>query len=235
MVAVTIFMESHYHELTDELIQDGYLKTKEIIASFERTDRADFVPEDQRDYAYANTPLSIGFNQTISQPLSVAFMIELLQPNQGEKILDIGSGSGWQTAILADLVERTVFDEERLVSNEESELSRGLVVAVERISELKTMSEENMKPYGFIERGTVTIVLGDGTKGYKKSAPYDKIISSASVEGDVPLQWKRQLKIGGRIVAPVGSSIVVIDKIAKTKYTKKEYFGFSFSPLVSAE
>ena len=89
-----------------------------------------------------------------------------------------------------------------------------------------------MQPYGFVERGTVTFILGNGAKGYKNGAPYDKIIASASSEGDVPLQWKRQLKIGGRIVAPVGSSIVVIDKVSKTKYNKKEYFGFSFAPLI---
>ncbi len=219
-------MELNYHELTDELIQDGYLKTKEIIEAFEEIDRAVFVPEDQQEYAYCNTPLSIGFNQTISQPLSVAFMLELLEPKPGERILDIGSGTGWQAAILAVMVGKKTSE------GEDAESSRGSVVAVERIPELKAASEASLEHYGFIEQGIVTVVLGDGTKGYKKSAPYDKIIASASSEGDVPLQWKRQLKIGGRIVAPVGSSIVVIDKISKTKYTKKEHFGFNFSPLV---
>lgn len=219
-------METNYHELTDELIQDGYLKTNEIIEAFEQIDRLDFVPEDQREYAYANTPLSIGFNQTISQPLSVAFMLELLEPKAGERVLDIGSGTGWQTAILAEIVGKATSE------GEESESSRGSVVAIERVPELKAMSEASIEKYGFIEQGIVTIVLGDGTKGYKKSAPYDKIIASASSEGDVPVAWQRQLKIGGRIVAPVGSSIVVIDKVSKMKYSKKEYFGFNFSQLV---
>jgi protein-L-isoaspartate(D-aspartate) O-methyltransferase len=150
-------------------------------------------------------------------------MIELLQPKAGEKILDIGSGSGWQTAILADIVGEAVSEGDR---------TTGSVVAIERIPELKAISEVNIGRYGFIEQAAVTVVLGDGVKGYRKSAPYDRIIASASAEGDVPVAWKRQLKIGGRIVAPVGSSIVVIDKISKTKYNKKEYFGYSFSPLV---
>lgn len=221
-------MESHYYELTDALIQDGYLKTPEIIDSFERIDRADFVPDDQREHAYCNTPLSIGFNQTISQPLSVAFMLELLQPKAGERVLDIGSGSGWQAAILADIVSRKTFEGE----NVEGEPLRGSVIAIECIPELKAIADVNLERYGFIGQGVASVVIGDGTKGYKKGAPYDKIIASASSEGDVPQAWKRQLKIGGRIVAPVGSSIVVIDKVSKMKYVKKEHFGFSFSPLI---
>lgn len=219
-------MDPYYHELTDSLIQDGYLKTKEIIEAFEQIDRADFVPEDQREYAYQNTPLSIGFNQTISQPLSVAFMLELLEPKAGERVLDIGSGSGWQAAILAEIVGTKTSE------GAEGESSRGSVVAIERVSELIPVSSASIDRYGFIQQGIVTVVHGDGTKGYKKAAPYDRIIASASSEGDVPVAWQRQLKIGGRIVAPVGSSIVVIDKISKMKYSKKEYFGYSFSPLV---
>jgi len=76
------------------------------------------------------------------------------------------------------------------------------------------------------------VIAADGSKGYKKEAPYDKIIAGAAAETEMPVHWKRQLKIGGRIVAPAGNSIIVIDKIGKNKYTQKEYFGFSFVPLI---
>jgi len=220
-------MKSRHYELTDALIQDGYLKTPEIIESFERIDRADFIPADQRAHAHCNTPLAIGSNQVASQPLLIAFMLELLQPKKGERILEIGAGSGWQTAILADIVSGSD-------APDGDESIRGSVVGVERISELCEFAESNLERYGFVGKGAASIVCGDGSKGYKHDAPYDKIVSSACLSEDVPQVWKRQLKIGGRIVAPIGSNVVVIDKLSRTTYIRKEFFGFSFSPLVAS-
>lgn len=224
-------MDPQYESLVDSLIKDGYLKTSSIIETFKETDRADFVLSDYKTDAYVNAPLPIGFNQTISQPLTVAFMLELLQPKGGEKILEIGAGSGWQTAMLGHIVGRG----QSVITAEGEEIVKnvGKVVATEIIPELKEMAETNVSKYDFIESGIIEIILSDGSKGYKKEAPYDKIISAAASQEDVPKPWKQQLKIGGRIVSPVGNSIVVIDKISKTAYTKKEYFGFSFVPLVS--
>src|SRR3989344_4385649 len=205
-----------YENLINSLIKDGYLKTPEIIEAFKKIDRKNFVPKKYKGDAYINAPLPIGFGQTISQPLTVAFIIELLGPKVGDKILDIGAGSGWVTALLAQIVG-----------------VQGRIVCVERAPEFKEMAERNAAKYNFIEKGVVKIVLADGSKGYKEEAFYDKIVSGAAAYGDIPDEWKKQLKINGKIVAPIENSIVVIDKIGKKEYAKKEYFGFSFVPLIT--
>lgn len=223
-------MNSDYESLLDSLLKDGYLKTPSLIDAFRQIDRADFVLDEYKAEAYVNAPLSIGHSQTISQPLTVAFMLELLQPKAGEKILEVGAGSGWQTAILGQVVGK---GQTLITAEAEEKVSNvGKVLATEIISDLKEMAEKNISKYNFIEKGIVQVILSDGSKGCKTEAPFNKIIAGAAAEGDVPKAWKQQLKIGGRIVAPVGNSIVVIEKISKTKYNKKEYFGFRFVPLV---
>lgn len=209
-------MTAHTNEeLVRELVDEGYLKTPAIIDAMKAIDRKDFVPEEYVSEAYGNYPLPIAGGQTISQPLTVAFMLELLEPKQGEKILDVGAGSGWQTAMLAHIVGEN-----------------GKVVAIERIEDLFMFAGKNVAKYHFLENGIVKLIHGDGAKGYEAEAPYNKIIAAAAAVR-IPEAWKEQVKVGGRIVAPVGESIVVIEKTAPDKFNEKRHFGFSFVPLVS--
>jgi protein-L-isoaspartate(D-aspartate) O-methyltransferase len=200
--------------LIDALVQDGYLKSQPIIDAFKKIDRKDFISEDMKNRAYENVALPIGYKQTISQPLAVAFVLELLEIRPGEKVLEIGTGSGWKTALLAQLVG-----------------GQGKVYSVERVSELRDFARKNLLKYAFEETGVLTLIGGDGLYGYPEHAPYDKIIAAASAK-EIPNFWKEQIKIGGRIVAPVGDNIVVIDKIGPNQFTAKSYFGFHFMPLI---
>jgi len=200
--------------LIKDLIKGGYLKSSSLIDAFEKIDRADFVPENLKSEAYFNQPLPIGFGQTISQPLTVAFMLELLEPKQEEKILDVGAGSGWVSALLAQIVGE-----------------KGRVCASERIPELCEFGKQNAAKYNFVKNGIIEFFCGDASRGYPKEAPFDKIIAGAAGK-EVPPVWQEELKIGGRLVMPVENNIVVLDKIGPAEFDKKEFFGFSFVPLI---
>lgn len=203
--------------LIDFLIKFELLKTPEIIEAFRKIKRIDFLPEKLKDLAELNEALPIGFSQTISQPLVVAFMFEHLQPKAGEKILDVGSGSGWTTALLTEIVGKN-----------------GKIIALEIISELMELGKKNVSKYNFIEKKIVEFVCADGSKGYEKEAPYDKILASASAS-HLPDAWKKQLKIGGKIVTPIGNSIWVFTKIKENEFKEVEYSGFSFVPLIEGD
>jgi len=208
-------------DLIDSLIQNEWLKTSRIINAFKKIKRHDFMPIspsqggfDLEKLAELNEALPIGHGQTISQPLTVAFMLEQLQPEPGDNILDIGSGSGWTSALLAQIVG-----------------SKGKVTAIEIIPELKEFGEKNVAKYNFIKKGIVQFICTDGSKGYKEEAPFNRILASASAE-KIPQAWKEQLKVEGRIVTPVRSSIWVLTKKSEKEFEEKEHPGFAFVPLV---
>jgi protein-L-isoaspartate(D-aspartate) O-methyltransferase len=204
-------------ELVNYLIKEKYLKTARIIKAFKEINRADFVQEGEKEDAYVNAPLPIGFNQTISQPLTVAFMLELLAPQEGDRIMDIGSGSGWQTALLAHIAGES-----------------GKVFAVEILPSLAHWGKVNVEKYEFVSRGRVEFFERDGSKGLPEFAPFDKIIAAASAE-KLPESWKSQLKPGGRIVAPVKTSVWLVEREGAEKFRETEFPGFSFVPLVSRD
>ncbi|MCX6764322.1 MAG: protein-L-isoaspartate O-methyltransferase [Candidatus Nealsonbacteria bacterium] len=214
--------------LVDSLIKEGWLKTPEIIEAFRKIKRIDFLPKDLKDLAGLNQALPIGFEQTISQPLVVAFMLEKLEPKKGDKILDIGSGSGWTTALLSEIVGK-----------------EGKVIAIELVPELAEFGKRNAEKYNFVKAGRASFIYADGSKGYPNitSCPelaegFDKILCSASVHKKIPSAWKDQLKIGGRIVTPIDSSIWLLIKNPPTggaksdKFEEIEFPGFSFVPLI---
>jgi protein-L-isoaspartate(D-aspartate) O-methyltransferase len=201
--------------LIEDLIEEGWLKTPKIIEAFKKVKRVDFLPENLKDLAELNEALPIGWGQTISQPLVVAFMLELLDPKEGEKILDIGSGSGWTSALLAEIVGQ-----------------RGKVIGIEIVPELADFGKSNVEKYNFVEKGIVEIFCSDGSKGFAKEAPFDKILCSASVQKEVPKAWKEQLKVGGKIVTPIGTSIWLFIKKSEKEFEGFEYPGFVFVPLI---
>ena len=197
-------------DLVENLVSEKTLRASRIIDAFKTIDRKNFVLPQEQGMAYEDRPLSIGYGATISQPTTVAIMLEKLESRPGDRILEIGSGSGYMTALLAEIVGET-----------------GKVFSIEYIPELKGLAEFNLRKYDF---RNVALFVGDGKAGLKDYAPFDKIISSASGD-EIPGSWKSQLKTGGRIVAPVGDSLVILEKASKRKFKEERIGGFLFVPL----
>lgn len=200
-------------ELVNHLKKTGVLKTEIIINAFLNIDRKDFIKPEHLFEAYGDYPLPIGENQTISQPWTVAFMLELLQPSKDQKVLDIGFGSGWTTALLAHIVG-----------------DKGKVYGVEILPSVFEFGKNNISKYNFIKRGIVELKLGDGSKGWKEHSPFDRILVSAAAK-EIPQRLIDQLANNGILVIPDRNGIWKIEKREET--IDKQYFpGFAFVPLV---
>lgn len=195
----------------ENLISREVLKTPRIIDAFKKVDRINFVRGEDKERAYSDIPLPIGFGATISQPYTVAFMLEKLLPERGERILDVGSGSGWVTALLAEIVGES-----------------GKIHAVEIVDELVDWGRQNV-----LEKGYKNVEFHKASKvlGLPDEAPFDRIIAGASAE-EIPDELVYQLKVGGVMVAPVQNSILRIVRDSKEHFSKEEYPGFAFVPLL---
>jgi protein-L-isoaspartate(D-aspartate) O-methyltransferase len=200
--------------VTDQLISRG-ITDQMVLTAMEQIPRELFISPDHQSLAYSDGPIPIGFGQTISQPYIVAKMCELLELTGQETVLDVGTGSGYQAAILACCVKH--------------------VYSIERIPEL---AKEAAKIINQINLTNGTIITGDGAKGYQPAAPFDAIIAAASTSF-IPTAWKMQLTTTGKIVCPLksnqGEYITRFINSADQSESKLEQFDqVTFIPLISS-
>jgi len=189
-------------------LTDGYVEN-----TIRNTPRHIFVPDSQKDEAYENTPVTIMNGQTISQPSVVARMTEWLDLKDGQKVLEIGSGSGWQSAILANLV------------------GTGKVFTIERHSKLAEFAKKNLEK---LRVKNVKIIHGDGNMGLPEESPFDRILITAACK-KVPEKLLQQLAMGGLLLAPVGEniqSLVLLKKTSDGIIELKNQKGYVFVPFV---
>lgn len=187
------------------------MATSEIDKAFQQTPREIFLPEKIRHYAHEDRPLSIGYGQTNSQPSTVRKMLEWLDVTPDEKVLDVGSGSGWTTALLSHLVG-----------------PKGRVLAVEKVPELVELGLCNCKIAGI---SNAEFFQAGATFGLPHEAPFDRILVSASAR-ELPDELVDQLAVGGKMVIPVGNDILEITKPVDESTDIKTHAGFVFVPLV---
>jgi len=186
------------------------LEKEELEQAFRDIDRADFLHPDYVPEAYEDYAVPIGHDATLSQPTTVAFMLELLDPLPGEKVLDVGSGSGYTTSLLAKLVG-----------------DEGYVWGTEIVPELVSFGKANMQKYNF--KNAEIREAGD-TLGFPQEEGYDKILVNAEAE-EIPEELLAQLRSGGVMVIPVNGSIVRVEKNSDDEIETREFPGFSFVPL----
>ena len=171
---------THRQRMVEQQLKPRGIKDERVLAAMAKVPREEFVPADARPSAYEDGPLPIGYDQTISQPYVVAFMTEQLRPKQSDRVLEIGSGSGYQAAILAELVAE--------------------IYTIEIVEPLAKSAEATLQRLGY---NNVHIKMGDGYKGWPEEAPFDAIIVTCAPE-KVPQPLVDQLEDGGRMVIPVG-------------------------------
>ncbi len=209
--------ESRYSKARERMVERQIaargVRDADVLRAMRNVPREEFVDAPLREFAYEDAPLPIGAGQTISQPYIVALMIEAAQVRPGERVLEIGAGSGYAAAVMARIADR--------------------VYAIERQPELARLAQERFDRLGF---DNVTLKLGDGTRGWPEHAPFDAILAAAGGP-DVPEVLLAQLAPGGRLVMPVGSSrehqrLVVVRHTGDRRYEQSELGDVRFVPLI---
>lgn len=183
--------------LVKNLVHEGYLRTKEVIAAVSKVRRHRFVPLFQRMASYEDHPLPIGNDQTISAPHMVSIMAEKLDLQKGQKVLEVGGGSGYHAAVIAEVVGK-----------------KGHVYTLEIIPQLAECAEKVLKEEGYGD--TVTVLNCDGSQGLPEHAPYDRIFVACAAP-DVPPPLVQQLKDGGRMLIPVDTGLGYQDLMLVTR------------------
>jgi protein-L-isoaspartate(D-aspartate) O-methyltransferase len=202
--------------MTERQIAARGVRAANVLEAMERVPRERFVPPRLEEFAYEDTPLPIGEGQTISQPFIVAYMVEAAELSGGEKVLDIGTGSGYAAAVLSEIAEH--------------------VYTIERNEKLAEQASERLAALGY---RNVSVRCGDGTKGWPDAAPFDAIVVAAGGP-HVPASLREQLAVGGRLIIPVGPSLRLqnlrrIRRVAEDRFEEEDLGGVAYVPLIGSE
>ncbi|OEY71905.1 protein-L-isoaspartate O-methyltransferase [Salegentibacter salarius] len=196
--------------MIEEQLKGRDINNPKVLQAMLYTDRSLFVPEDLQHLTYADGPLPIGKSQTISQPYIVAYMAQILDLKKKDKVLEIGTGCGYNAAVLSRLA--------------------GEIYSIEIIEWLGKLAIENLNK---TDRKNIHILLGDGYKGWPEEAPFDAIELTAA-PAKIPETLKKQLKVGGKLLSPVGinsQKLVLIERIAEDEYREENLIMVSFVPM----
>lgn len=209
-------LSQNYPSLRNDMVRTQLEKRgishRATLKAMQQVERHLFVPQEYQKHAYEDAPLPIGYNQTISQPYMVAYMTQLLDPKADDRVLEIGAGSGYQAAVLAEIVRE--------------------VYTIEIVKELGERTKKLLEKLGY---DNVEVIIGDGYKGLEAQAPFDAIIVTAAAD-DIPPPLIEQLKEGGKMVMPVGDSgsvqtLMLIEKrngeVTRTELTPVRFVPFT--------
>jgi len=220
-----------------------YAKSQYSINAFERVARSLFIPDSQKAHAYNDSPLPIGYGQTISAPHMAFMECDALEVRPGERVLEVGSGSGYHASITAEMCcpsNRTPEGWKPLSRYYDDSIydhatgANGEVITIERLPALVSFAKENIERAGYGDR--IRVLLADGTEGCPAEAPFDKILITAAGPR-IPNVLREQLKVGGRMIIPVGArnfhqDLVLVERVSRTEWQNRNIGGVVFVPLI---